>query len=255
MVRKYKEGTTGAEFSEREFKVVGTRPQRPDGIDKVTGRAMFGADLTAPGMLHATILRSPHAHARIVSIDTSAALAMDGVKAIVTSEDFVKQSSSGNQDTLDNCMARDKVFYDGHAIAAIAATNVTVANAALKLIKVEYEVLPHETDVDAAMLDSAPILHEGRNFRNIPEGNNGNVSGFWEFGHGDVDEGFSKADLILERSFKTAATHQGYIEPHATLATMGPDGRGEIWVCTQGHYMVRDMSAAFVGMEASQLRV
>lgn len=255
MVTEYKEGAVGAELGKREFKVVGTRPPRPDGIDKVTGRALFGADLTAPGMLHATILRSPHAHARINAIDTSAAQAMAGVKAIVTSDDFVKQGSSGNQDTLDNCMARGKVFYDGHAVVAVAATSVKVANAALKLIKVEYEVLPHETDVDAAMLDSAPILHEGRKFRNIPEGNNANVSGYWEFGHGDMDEGFAKADIIVERSFKTAATHQGYIEPHATLATMGPDGRGEIWVSTQGHYMVRDLSAAFIGMETSQLRV
>lgn len=255
MVTEYTEAHAGAEYSKRDFKVVGTRPLRPDGVDKVTGRAQFGADMSAPGMLHAKVLRSPHAHARLISIDASAALDMDGVKAVVTSDDFVKQSRSGNQDTLDNCMARDKVYYDGHAVAAVAAVSSKVANAALKLIKVEYEILPHETDVDAAMQDGAPVLHEGRKFRNIPEGNNGNVSGFWEFGHGDTDAGFAKADIIIERSFKTAATHQGYIEPHATLASMGPDGRGEIWVCTQGHYMVRDMSAAFVGMDSSQLRV
>lgn len=178
MVTEYVEGHAGAELSKREFKVVGTRPQRPDGVDKVTGRALFGADLFAPGMLHGAILRSPHAHARVISIDVSEALALKGVKAAVTSDDFVKQSGSGNQDTLDNCMARGKVFYDGHAIAAVAAVSTKVANAAVKLIKVEYEVLPHETDVDAAMQDDAPILHEGRKFRNIPEGNNGNVSGF-----------------------------------------------------------------------------
>ena len=132
MVTEYKEGAVGAELGKREFKVVGTRPPRPDGIDKVTGRALFGADFSAPGMLHATILRSPHAHAKIISIDTSAALAMDGVKAVVTSDDFVKQGSSGKQDTLDNCMARGKVFYDGHAIAAVAATSVKVANAAFR---------------------------------------------------------------------------------------------------------------------------
>ena len=229
MVTEYVESTNKlrAEFdAKREFKTVGTRPQRPDGIDKVTGRAMFGADMSAPGMLHATTLRSPHAHARILSIDTSAALALDGVKAVVTSADFVKQASGGNQDTLDNCMARGKVLYDGHAVAAIAAVSVDIANAALKLIKVEYEVLPHETDVDAALLPNAPVLHEGRKFSSVPDGNSPNVSGYWEFGHGDVDEGFAKADIIVERSFKTAATHQGYIEPHACLATMGADGRG-----------------------------
>ena len=185
MVTEYVEAKVGTELTKREFKIVGTRPQRPDGIDKVTGRALFGADMTAPGMLHGAILRSPHAHARIKSIDSTDALALTGVKAIVTSEDFVQQTGSEYQDTLDNCMARGKVFYDGHALAAVAAVSVKIANAAVRLIKVEYEILAHETDVDAAMLDDAPILHEGRKFRNIPEGNNGNVSGFWEFGHGD----------------------------------------------------------------------
>ena len=257
MVNEYVDSTGSNATSDvkRDFKIVGTRPPRPDGIDKVTGRAMFGADMSAPGMLHATVLRSPYAHARIKNIDTSAALALDGVKAVVTSEDFVKQTSSGNQDTLDNCMARGKVLYDGHAVAAVAAVSVAVANAALKLIKVEYEVLPHVTDVDEAMRADAPVLHEGRNYRNVPEDSGPNVSNYWEFGHGDVDDGFAKADIVIERSFKTAATHQGYIEPHACLATMGPDGRGELFVCTQGHYYVRELAAAFNGIEASQLRV
>ncbi len=258
MVNEYVESKSDASDvteSKRDFKIVGTRPLRPDGIDKVTGRAMFGADMSAPGMLHGATLRSPHPHARILSIDVSKALALDGVKAVVTSKDFVKQDNSGNQDTLDNLMARDKVLYHGHAVAAVAAVNVDVANSAAKLIKVEYEILPHETDVDAAMLPGAPVLHEGRKFSSVPEGSSPNVSSYWEFGHGDVDEGFAKADIIVERSFKTAATHQGYIEPHACLATMGADGRGELWVCTQGHFMVRELAAAFNGIDASQLRV
>src|SRR5262244_2932591 len=138
-----------------KFNVVGTRPVRPDGIDKVTGRAKFGADAVAPGMLIGKILRSPHAHARIKSIDVSKAAKLPGVKAIVTRDDFKEREPS-----LRNVMARDKVFYDGHAVAAVAATSTSVARKALKLIKVDYQVLPHVTDVDEAMKPGAPVLHD-----------------------------------------------------------------------------------------------
>lgn len=242
-------------MSKREFKVIGTRPMRPDGIDKVTGRAQYGADLNAPGMLFGAYVRSPHAHARIVSIDASAALALSGVKAVITAEDFVKQQSSNNQDVLDNCMARGVAYYDGHAVAAIAANSALIAAEAVKLVKVEYEVLPHVIDVDKAMGMDVPVLHKGRKYRSVPDGSGPNVSNHCEFGHGDVAAGFAKADKIIERSFTTKATHQGYIEPHACLATVGTDGRGELWVCTQGQYMVRGFCAAFLGMEVSQLRV
>ena len=142
----------------RQFKVVGTRVQRPDGIDKVTGRALYGADLSAPGMLVGRILRSPHAHARIVSIDTSAAEALAGVKAVVTSADFADLDEDYFVDVRDNCLARGKVLYDGHAVAAVAATTEAAARDALKLIKVEYEILPHVTDVDEAMKPDAPVI-------------------------------------------------------------------------------------------------
>lgn len=239
----------------RVFKVVGTRPPRPDGIDKVTGRAMYGADVTAPGMLVAHILRSPHAHARIVAIDTAAAAALPGVKAIVTAADFAQQDDSFLDDILVNCMARDVVLYDGHAVAAVAATTPAIARAALGLIAVTYEALPHVTDVDAAMRLDAPLVQQGRANESVPTGMSPNVTSHCEFGHGDVEAGFAAADLIVERSFTTAATHQGYIEPHACLATMTSDGKGELWCCTQGQFNVRTVCAALLGMEASQLRV
>ncbi len=241
--------------NKRDFKIVGTRVPRPDGVDKVTGRAQFGADKTAPGMLIGQILRSPHAHARIISIDTSAAEALNGVKAVITSADFDKASSAGNQDALDNCMARGKALYDGHAVAAVAAISATVAKQALKLIKVDYEVLPHVTEVEDAIKTDAPIVQEGRQAADTPAGLSQNITHQMSFGHGDLDAGFAKADLVIERSFKTAATHQGYIEPHACLATMGPDGKADLWCCTQGQYFVRELCADFLGMETSQLRV
>src|SRR5690606_6226619 len=114
-----------------------------------TGRARFGADATAPGMLVGRILRSPHAHARIRSIDASAALALPGVKAVVTRDDF-EDRDDDLRDVLRNVMAREKALYDGHAVAAVAATSASIARKALGLIKVDYEVLPHVTDVDAA---------------------------------------------------------------------------------------------------------
>ncbi len=239
----------------REFKIVGTRAPRPDGIDKVTGRAQFGADKNAPGMLIGKILRSPHAHARIKSIDTSAAEALSGVKSVITHADFNKASDAFNQDVLDNCMAREKTLYHGHAVAAVAAISPAVAQAALKLIKVDYEVLPHVTEIEDAIKPDAPIVQEGRQAEDTPAGLSQNITHQMSFGHGDLIAGFAKADMIVERTFKTAATHQGYIEPHACLATMGPDGKADLWCCTQGQYYVREVCADLLGMEASQLRV
>ena len=241
--------------SKRIFKVVGSRPPRPDGVEKVTGRALYGADMTAPGMLSGAILRSPHAHARIVSIDTSAAEALQGVKAVVTSADFGVPDDEFLRDVQDNCMARGKVLYHGHALAAVAATSAAVAKQALALIVVDYEILPHVTDVDAAMRPDAPVVQEGRSLENVCPGLSQNVTSYCEFGHGDLDAGFDQADLIISRSFKTAATHQGYIEPHACLASLSADGSGDLWCCTQGQFFVRTLCAGILGIEASQLRV
>ncbi len=237
------------------FKYVGTSPDRPDGVDKVTGRALFGADAHAPGMLYAAIQRSPHAHARILNIDSSKAEALKGVKAIVTRADFAKGLTGENWNILENVMAGDTALYDGHAVAAVAATSALIARDAIKLIEVEYEVLPHVTDVDAAMAPGAPVIRAGTADASVPDGLHPNVVRVHESGHGDVEAGFKEADLIIEDSFKTEATHQGYIEPHACLAQLGGDGKGQLWCCTQGHWNVQKICAALLGLETSQLRV
>lgn len=245
----------------KDFQVVGHRNLRPDGVDKVTGRAKFGADMTAPGMLHAKILRSPHAHARIVSIDTSKAEAMEGVKAVVTSADFPDHPDVLADAELTavryNVMAREKVLYHGHSVAAVAATDPRIAKRALKLIAVEYEVLPHVVDVEGAMADDAPILHDHIRTEGVEDAPDRptNVAERCEFGHGDVEAGFAAADIIIERDFTTGAAHQGYIEPHACLASVSGDGSGDIWCCTQGHFYVRDTCAQLAGMDVSKLRV
>jgi len=249
-----------------QFTQVGTRPLRPDGMDKVTGRARYGADISAPGMLIGKVLRSPHPHARIVSIDTSAAEALAGVKAIVTSDDFpelakgVTVEGEGEQLVYDvscNVMARSKALYEGHAVAAVAATSNNIARRALQLIEVEYEVLAHVTDVDAAMQPDAPVLHETLLTQGIePRPTTpSNVAERSEINIGDIDQGFAEADVIVEREFRTEAAHQGYIEPHACMASVSEDGQTELWVCTQGHFSVRDVCAAVLGLDMSKIKV
>jgi CO/xanthine dehydrogenase Mo-binding subunit len=246
-------------YSVREFKSVGTRPVRPDGVDKVTGRARYGADFNMAGQLVGCILRSPHAHARIKRIDTSRAERLKGVKAVITAADLpdLTAGDSSLYDILDNCMARGKAFYDGHAVAAVAAVDARTAGEALELIEVEYEVLPHVTDVDEAVRASAPLLHETNFTRGVDPrpATPSNVANRSQYGHGDVEAGFKEAEFVVERSFKTEQTHQGYIEPHACVANVNPDGTCELWVCTQGHFVFRQQCAALLGIDVSKLRV
>ncbi|EAW33047.1 4-Hydroxybenzoyl-CoA reductase alpha-subunit [marine gamma proteobacterium HTCC2143] len=240
-------------YTGQEFKVIGSRVKRPDGIDKVTGRARYGADMNAPGQLVALMLRSPHAHARIKKIDISKAEKLPGVKAVITAADLpdLTEGNAGLFDTLENSMARDRALYDGHAVAGVAAIDKSTAKKALKLIKVTYEKLPHVTDVDDALEDDAPIIQP----RYATEGQHGNLINKGEFGQGDIDQGFAEADVIVERSYKTGQTHQGYIEPHACLASVSPDGTGELWVTTQGHYSYRNTCAQLLGMDIAKLKV
>ncbi|MFT5744563.1 MAG: CO/xanthine dehydrogenase Mo-binding subunit [Paracoccaceae bacterium] len=246
-------------YKEKKLKSVGTRPLRPDGVDKVTGRARYGADFNMPGQLVARVLRSPHAHARIMRIDVSRAVALQGVKAVITAADLpdLTNGNAALYAILDNCMARTKVFYDGHAVAAVAAIDAKVAREALKLIEVEYDVLPHVVDVDAAMAPDAPLLDENLFTQGIDPAPTtpSNVGNRSEFGHGDVEAGFAKAEVIVERSYKTEQTHQGYIEPHACVASCNVDGTAEMWVCTQGHFVYRQTCADLLGLEVSKLRV
>ncbi len=248
-----------AAYHNQKFKSVGTRPLRPDGVDKVTGRARYGADFNMPGQLVARVLRSPHAHARILRIDASRAVALKGVKAVVTAEDLPDLTNGKGSlfAVLDNCMARTKVFYDGHAVAAVAAIDEKTARDALKLIDVDYEVLPHVVDVDEAIRPDAPLLNDSVFTGGVEPkpATPSNVANRSEFGHGDVEAGFAAADVIVERSYKTEQTHQGYIEPHACVASCNPDGTADLWVCTQGHFVYRQTCADLLGLDVSKLRV
>ena len=248
------------------LKYVGTRPWRPDGVDKVTGRAKFGADISLPGMLVGRVLRSPHAHARILSIDTSRARALAGVKAVVTRDEMpdipnqwvpAGEVAVNYRDMSQNVMAREKALYDGHAVAAVAATTAAIAKQALDLIEVDYEVLPHVIDVREAMKPDAPVLHDDMFTEGVeptPE-TPSNVFKKVEFTQGDLDKGFAEADLIVERTFTTQPVHQGYIEPHAVVASAGEDGQCEIWCCTQGQFTVRAYCANLLGIDIGKINV
>src|ERR1700676_2268172 len=208
-------------------KWIGQRTIRPDGADKVTGRAAFAADTTMPGMIWGKVLRSPHPHARIRAIDTSKAEALPGVKAVVTSRDIVdfpvdKSVMLGIQDMrwmCRNVMAREKALFPGHPIAAVAATTEAIAAQACALIDVDYEVLPWSIEIDDALRPDAPILHDFMKFEGKPSNIGGKLAGK-KRGNG---EGAKEAEVVVERTFPTRPVHQGYIEPHACLVSVGAD--------------------------------
>jgi CO/xanthine dehydrogenase Mo-binding subunit len=247
-----------------QFRVIGTRPIRHDGVEKVTGAARYGADYAFPGMLFGRVLRSPHAHANIKSIKSDKARALPGVKAIVTAADLPEledRIEQGGELPINlhhlsaNILARGKVLYDGHAVAAVAATSPHIAEEALRLIEVDYEVLPPAMTVEDAMAPGAPILLPA--LRNKEDGPNKqtNVAAHIQFKRGDVKDGFSKADFVIERTFKTAMVHQGYIEPHNAVGIYNSDGHATIYCSTQGSFVVRSLSAAVLGIPEGKIRV
>src|SRR5436190_20427045 len=247
------------------LKVVGTRPIRPDGVDKVIGRAAFGADMVMPGMLWGRIKRSPHAHARIVSIKIDKALKLPGVKAVVTADDFpqipseeafVGEGPMNFRDLSYNCMARGKVLYDGHAVAAVAATSPSIAEEALDLIEVQYEVLPHVIDVEDAMKPDAPVLHDDLFTQGVDPkpAKPSNVAKRITFAKGDIAAGWKEAEVTIERRYSTQPVHQAYIEPHACVVSINSDGQCTIWSSSQGQFMVRAYCAKLLGIDVANIR-
>ena len=242
----------------QSYKYVGTRPVRHDGLEKVNGKARFAADITKPRMIHGHVLRSPYAHARILSIDTTEAEVMPGVKAVVSASDFpLPKKDEGFPHRSKNLIARDKVRYEGQTVAAVAATTRRQAREAAAKIIVNYQELPYVMTIDEAMAEDAPLVHENL----ITKGSDSKTAkpsniaerDFYE--RGDIDVGFAEADFVYEHEFTTEALHQGYIEPHACLADTGKDGRSEIWCSSQGHFMVRSATANMLGWETSRIKV
>ena len=252
------------------YKVIGTRPIRPDGTDKVTGRAEYGADVKLDGMLFGAVLRSPHAHARIKRIDTSKAEALPGVFAVATNADFprvesgslnIGEGTANPMWVVDNLLAGEKALYHGHAVAAVAASDPHVAEDALQLIEVEYEILPAVVDVREAMLDTAPILHDtlrttirAKDVAPAPDRPT-NIALHMRIEKGNLEAGFADAEVVIEREFETAMFHQGYIEPQNGTAWWDQDGHLTIWTSVQGSFNTRDQLAAVLKLPTSQIKV
>lgn len=250
-----------------QYRIIGTRPVRPDGYGKVTGRDQYGADIMLPGMLYAKVLRSPHPHARIVRIDTSKAEAFPGVMAVCTGADFPTVTSDEIVDAGEEsisarfmtalAMASEKVYYKGQPVAAVAATSPAIAKEALSLIEVEYEPLPVVDDVLEAMKPDAPLLHGDLYTQSLAGGEKrpSNIAGHVQYVRGNVEEGFAEADVIVEREFRTRMVHQGYIEPQAATVQVAPDGRITVWTSTQGAWQIRTQMATILGVPIGQIRV
>jgi xanthine dehydrogenase molybdenum-binding subunit len=250
-----------------EYKVIGKRPIRHDGNDKVTGRARYGADVHPVGWLEGKTRRSPHAHARIVSIDTSKAEALPGVKAVVTSKDMLSsyedkvtdlgEGTAIPKNLANNVLASDKVLYEGHAVAAVAATSGHIADEAIQLIEVEYEVLPPVMDVVKATKDDSPLLHEEMTTKSLGEqtDKHSNVANHFQHLFGDIDKGFAEANHVIEREFKTETVHQGYLEPHSVTAVWGEDGKLTCWLSSQGPFEVRGQLSDLLGIPVVDVKV
>ncbi|MFM9118503.1 MAG: xanthine dehydrogenase family protein molybdopterin-binding subunit [Planctomycetota bacterium] len=252
-----------------KYKVIGTRPIRHDGVDKVTGRAKYGADVKLNGLLYAAMLRSPHAHARITRIDTSKAEKMPGVRAIATSADLPEQGDrivelgegAVNMRHLScNVLARGKVLYRGHAIAAVAADSIHQAEEAVKQIEVEYELLPPVLQVLDAMRSDAPILNDDvrtETLGGIGDQTTGptNIAKRILVEKGNLEQGFAACDVIVERTFDTAMVHQGYIEPHNATVLWNPDGKITVWMSTQGSFTARQQTAELLRVPISAVKV
>jgi CO/xanthine dehydrogenase Mo-binding subunit len=240
------------------FNVVGTRPIRHDAYDKVTGRALYGADFGIAGLIHGKVLRSPHAHAIIRSIDTSKAEAAPGVLAVVTGADLPQSDGDrGLKYSRANILADGKALYTGQAVAAVAALTLQEAEHAAGLIEVDYEVLPPVLTALAGMESDAPLLHDGLMTEEIGVVTDtaSNLADHFQHSLGDVEQGFANADVIVEEEYNLQTVHQGYIEPHPCTVLWNQDGRVHIWCSTQGAFLVRDRTAEVLGLPVSQIKV
>ena len=253
--------------SSQPFRIIGRRTPKVDAVEKVTGRAQFGADVPLPRLLVGKVLRSPYAHARIRHIDTSRAAALTGVHAVISGHDLptVTPGASGRHGTAtlqesylsQEVLARDRVLFHSHAVAAVAATSGDIAEAALALIQVDYEPLPYVLDPAEAMRPDAPRLHDDLYMQSATGKSStpSNIAEHLEMGRGDVQQGFREADVVVERTFRTQTVHQGYIEPDAETAWVREDGSVIVWANTQTTFTQRHELAVVLDLPMHKIRV
>ena len=234
---------------------IGRSITRGEGPDKVTGKSIYTADISVPGMLWGRVLRSPYPYARIVSIDTSKALALPGVYAVVTGQD-VPETRVGRRMLDMPILAQDVVRFVGEKVAAVAAGSKDICDEALLLIEVEYEELDAVFDAEEAMESSAPDLHPDMDsYTGLPQPPSGIKNTFahitWE--KGDIEQGFKESDIIFEHSFNAQLMHQAYIEPHACIVDASEGNQVNIWANNKDPYMLRDQVSAAWGVPTENI--
>ncbi|HET8563761.1 MAG TPA: molybdopterin cofactor-binding domain-containing protein, partial [Candidatus Binatia bacterium] len=239
--------------------IIGAPVGRVEGVEKVSGQAVYAADVMFPDALWGKIVRSPYPHARIVRIDTSKALKLEGVRAVVTGKDEPNHYQGKSIRDIP-CLCWDKVRFIGDRVAAVAAETLDAAEEALGLIEVEYEELPAVFDPLEAMKPEAPILHDDASaydgapqdimVKDVP-----NVCNRQTWGKGDIDKGFRESDLVIEHTFQIPIHHQGYIEPQAYLVKVEENGQVEAWSSTKGPFGTRAQLAKAIGIPPNQIRI
>jgi CO/xanthine dehydrogenase Mo-binding subunit len=260
-----------------EYRNVGKPVTRIEGAGKVTGETVYADDMQLPRMLHAKVLGAPYAHARIKSIDASGAREHPGVEAVFTPAD----PSTGSGQTLPpykkNFSNRrgmifpdEEVLFYGQPVAAVLASDPHVAEDALALIKIEYEVLPPVVDPIAAMEEGSPLVRsplgdvdrsEERGHVTVgveqeeAEGKPSNIASQMNFKRGDIEVGFAEADVVVEHTWRSAVVHQSYIEPHSTVADYDASGELSVWTSTQAPFYIRDELAQTLGLPENKIRV
>ncbi|MFQ5858841.1 MAG: xanthine dehydrogenase family protein molybdopterin-binding subunit, partial [Anaerolineae bacterium] len=252
------------------FEVVGRRCRIHDGREKVTGQVRYATDLTVPGMLHARLVLSPYAHARILNVDTRPAENVPGVVRVVTGADLadLRVPPSSRARAL---LATDRVIFAGHPVAVVLAEDEATAEDGADAVFVDYQPLPSVVDPLEAMEPNAPLVWPNglpsedwseAGMHGIEEGGDelehspSNVSSMVHFTRGDVEAGFRQADVVLEHTYRTPMVHQSYLEPHATVAAPDPLSDGmTIWTSTQSQFYVRSEVAGVLGVRESRVRV
>ncbi len=231
---------------------------RIDALAKVTGKALYAADISLPNMLYGKILWSPYAHAKIRRLNIAKAQALEGVMGIITAADMPgTKDEEEYPNPMTCCLAGERVIFAGQPVAAVAATSPHIAEESLELIEVDYEELPSVIDVLEAMKQDAPLVHPDSYTETLPEKDAKPSNVFWyvENNRGDVDAGFKEADIVLENTFRTQTVSQSYLEPRASLANVDPDGKVTIWTDSQGIFEARELIAGFLKLPLNRVKV
>jgi xanthine dehydrogenase molybdenum-binding subunit len=241
-----------------QYAVVGKRVNRVDALAKVTGKALYAADIILPNMLYGKVLWSPYAHARIRRLDVAKALALEGVMAVITAADVPGQKKEEEHpNPMTCCLAREKVIFAGQPVAAVAAITPSIAEEAMGLIEVDYEELPSVIDVLEAMKPDVPLVHPDSYTENLPSKDTKPSNIFWYIknSRGDVEAGFKEADIVLENTFRTQTVNHGYLEPRAAVVSADPEGKVTVWTDNQGIFETRELVAHFLNLPLNYVKV